>query len=85
MNLLAVPDTSTQQDSSSFLALLMATVWCRAVDVASRHGPPAFRRDQSHEGFYVRGRLDLRRTAQVRGGAPSTAAAPCTAARRSSG
>lgn len=74
LNLLAVPDTSTQRDSDSFIALLMAAVWCRAVDVASRHGPPAFRRDHSHEGFYVRGRLDLRATAQLRGrGSPHVA------------
>ncbi len=66
LNLVAIPDTSEQRTSESFIALLMAAIWCRQVDVAARHGPPAFRHDVHHEGFYVRGRLDVRRTALLR-------------------
>jgi 5-methylcytosine-specific restriction enzyme subunit McrC len=74
LNLVAVPDTATQRTSESFLALLMGAVWCRALDAASRHGPPAFRRDHHHEDFYIRGRLDQRRTAQLRSaGSPHVA------------
>lgn len=67
LNLVAVPETAEQQASESFIALLMAAIWCRQVDVAARHGPPAFRHDVTHEGFFVRGRLDVRQTARLRG------------------
>ena len=48
LNLVAVPETAHQQSSDSFIALLMAAIWCRQVDVAARHGPPAFRHDRLH-------------------------------------
>lgn len=67
LNLVAVPETAEQHASESFIALLMAAIWCRQVDVAARHGPPAFRHDVTHEGFFVRGRLDVRQTARLRG------------------
>lgn len=74
LNLVAVPETAQQHSSESFIALLMAAIWCRQVDVAARHGPPAFRHDVVHEGFFVRGGLDVRRTARLRGrGAPHVA------------
>lgn len=74
LNLVAVPETAKQHGSESFIALLMAAVWCRQVDAASRHGPPAFRHDVVHEGFFVRGGLDVRRTARLRGrGSPHVA------------
>lgn len=74
LNLLAVPHTSRQIQSESFIALLMAAVWSQRVALASRHGPPAFRRDHEEIGRYVRGRLDVRRTARLRGaGAPHVA------------
>jgi 5-methylcytosine-specific restriction enzyme subunit McrC len=74
LNLVAVPETAARQQSESFIARLMGAVWCRAVDQASRHGPPSFRREHQHEGFYVRGRLDLRRSARLRGaGSPHVA------------
>jgi 5-methylcytosine-specific restriction enzyme subunit McrC len=74
LNLVAVPETAARQESRSFIARLMGAVWCRAVDSASRHGPPAFRRERQHEGFYVRGRLEVRRTARLRGaGSPHVA------------
>ncbi|MDQ2761133.1 MAG: McrC family protein [Actinomycetota bacterium] len=67
LNLIAVPHSSRQLQSESFIALLMAAVWSQRVALASRHGPPAFRRDHEEAGFYVRGRLDVRRTARLRG------------------
>lgn len=74
LNLVAVPDTATHQHSDSFIARLMGAVWCRAVDQASRHGPPSFRRNHRHEGFYIRGRLDVRATARLRScGSPHVA------------
>jgi 5-methylcytosine-specific restriction enzyme subunit McrC len=74
LNLLAVPHTSRQLQSESFIALLMAAVWSQRLALASRHGPPAFRRDHEETGRYIRGRLDVRRTARLRGaGAPHVA------------
>jgi 5-methylcytosine-specific restriction enzyme subunit McrC len=74
LNLLAVPHTSRQLQSESFIALLMAAVWSQRVALASRHGPPAFRREHEETSRYVRGRLDVRRTARLRGaGAPHVA------------
>lgn len=74
LNLVAVPETAERHSSESFIALLMAAIWCRQVDVAARHGPPAFRHDVVHEGFFVRGGLDVRRTARLYGrGAPHVA------------
>jgi 5-methylcytosine-specific restriction enzyme subunit McrC len=74
LNLLAVPHSSRQLRSESFIALLMAAVWSQRVALASRHGPPAFRRDHAETGYYVRGRLDVRNTARLRGvGSPHIA------------
>ena len=74
LNLVAVPETAARMHSDSFIARLMGAVWCRAVDQASRHGPPSFRRSHNHRGFYVRGRLDVRATARLRAtGSPHVA------------
>jgi 5-methylcytosine-specific restriction enzyme subunit McrC len=74
LNLVAVPESATRQNSESFIARLMGAVWCRAVDQASRHGPPAFRREHEHRGEFVRGRLDVRATARLRAtGSPHVA------------
>jgi 5-methylcytosine-specific restriction enzyme subunit McrC len=74
LNLVAVPETAERQPSESFIALLLAAVWSRGLDQASRHGPPAFRREHRHEGIYVRGRLDVRESARLRGqGSPHVA------------
>ena len=53
---------------------LASMLWVCAVDGASRHGPPAFRRDVPYEGGNVRGRLDVRRTVRLRAKGASTAA-----------
>lgn len=67
LNLVAIPDSAGRQDSPSFIARLMGVIWCRAFDAASRHGPPAIRRSREHRGLYIRGRLDIQRTANLRG------------------
>lgn len=74
LNLVAVPDTAARRGTASFIARLMGAVWCRALGEASRHGPPAFRREHLTEGLHVRGRLDVRRTVRVRAsGSPHVA------------
>jgi len=65
-NLIAVPDTSATGHSDVFVARLLAILWCRAVDQASRHGPPSFRAERTYEGLHVRGALDVRGTAALR-------------------
>lgn len=65
-NLIAVPDSSASGHSDVFVARLLAILWCRAVAMASRHGPPAFRAERSYEGLHVRGALDVRGTAALR-------------------
>lgn len=71
LNLVAIPETAVRRTSEDFLAGLMGAVWSRAVDAASRHGPPAIRHENQHEGQYVRGRVDLRGTARLRGSGSS--------------
>ena len=46
---------------------LLARVWCRGIDGASRHGLPLLRLSHPHEGLFVRGRLDVRRTTALIG------------------
>ncbi len=73
-NLIGVPGSAAGRAAESFIARLMAAVWCRAFDKAARHGPPAFRRQTSSEGLNVRGHLDVRHTARLRGvGSPHVA------------
>lgn len=73
-NLFAVPGAAATQSTESFIARLMAAVWCRSLDQAARHGPPAFRRQLTAEGVHVRGHLDVRRTSRLRGaGSPHVA------------
>ena len=61
-------------DARARLAALASMLWVRAVDGASRHGPPAFRRDVRHVGGSVRGHLDVRRTVRLRAKGATTAA-----------
>jgi 5-methylcytosine-specific restriction enzyme subunit McrC len=62
---LHVPKASGE-DGQARLMALASTLWVRAVDGASRHGPPAFRRDVHHVGGNVRGHLDVKRTVRLR-------------------
>ena len=66
LNLLAPPHASRELPTKSFIALLMAMVWSQRLAAASRHGPPAFRRERTAHGAFLRGRLDLRGTLALR-------------------
>jgi 5-methylcytosine-specific restriction enzyme subunit McrC len=70
---LHVPEAAGD-DVPARLAALASMLWVRAVDGASRHGPPSFRRDVRHEGGSVRGHLDVRRTVRLRAKGASSAA-----------
>ena len=61
-------------DARARLTALASMLWVRAVDGASRHGPPAFRRDVRYVGGSVRGHLDVRRTVRLRAKGATTAA-----------
>jgi hypothetical protein len=61
-------------DDRARVPVLASMLWVRAVDGASRHGPPAFRRDVRHEGGSVRGHLDVRRTVRLRAKGSTSAA-----------
>jgi len=65
-NLITPPESAARRESEAFIARLLARVWCRAVDAASRHGPPGLRIGVRHESSFVRGRLDLRQTMRLR-------------------
>lgn len=52
--------------TSAIVPLLLALVWCRELDSATRHGLPFLRRPVSHEGLFVRGRVQERRTRELR-------------------
>lgn len=64
--LIAPPRSARHTDSETFLVRLLARLWCRAVDQATRHGLPLLRLDVGHAGEYVRGRLDVRGTIALR-------------------
>jgi 5-methylcytosine-specific restriction enzyme subunit McrC len=65
--LVAPPVSARHQEAETFIARLLARLWCRAVDNATRHGLPLLRLPRSHEGVFVRGRLDSRKTIQLLG------------------
>jgi 5-methylcytosine-specific restriction enzyme subunit McrC len=60
--LVAPPASAHHTASDAFIIRLLARLWCRSVDGATRHGLPLFRLPRGHEGVYVRGRLDVART-----------------------
>src|ERR1022692_258818 len=60
---LAAPSASaSHEETDMFMVRLLARLWCRAIDSATRHGLPSLRLQRSHEGLFVRGRLDTRQT-----------------------
>jgi len=65
--LVAPPASARHAESETFIIRLLARLWCRAVDNATRHGLPLLRLPRSHEGLFVRGRLDTRRTIHLLG------------------
>jgi 5-methylcytosine-specific restriction enzyme subunit McrC len=60
--LVAPPTTARHAESEAFMVRLLARLWCRSLDTATRHGLPLLRLPQPHEGLFVRGRLDVHRT-----------------------
>lgn len=72
--LVAPPASARHAETETFIVRLLARLWCRAIDNATRHGLPLLRLPRSHEGLYVRGRLDTRRTVGLIGaGRPGVA------------
>jgi 5-methylcytosine-specific restriction enzyme subunit McrC len=67
LGLLTPPESASHYDSPSFILRLMARLWCRSVDNATKHGLPLLRLPQRHDGQYVRGRLDVPRTGHLFG------------------
>jgi 5-methylcytosine-specific restriction enzyme subunit McrC len=65
--LVAPPASARHAETETFIVRLLARLWCRAVDNATRHGLPLLRLPRSHEGLFVRGRLDTRRTLRLLG------------------
>lgn len=63
--LVAPPASARHAESKTFIVRLLARLWCRAVDSATRHGLPLLRLPRSHEGLFVRGRLDTRQTIRL--------------------
>lgn len=65
--LVAPPASARHTESETFILRLLARLWCRSVDNATRHGLPLLRLPRGHEGLYVRGRFDVRRTVELIG------------------
>lgn len=71
----AAPPASAHHDTSeAFLVRLLARLWCRTVDDATRHGLPLLRLRAQHEGVFVRGRLHVPGTVSLRGRGQSAVA-----------
>jgi 5-methylcytosine-specific restriction enzyme subunit McrC len=65
--LVAPPASARHAETETFIVRLLARLWCRAVDNATRHSLPMLRLPRSHEGLFVRGRLDIRQTIRLMG------------------
>lgn len=65
-NVLITEGAKTYDTSSLLIPQLLATLWCREVDFAFRHGLPFLKSDIKHEGVRIRGRLDGRATMRLR-------------------
>ncbi len=65
--LVAPPASVRHAETETFIVRLLARLWCRAVDNATRHSLPLLRLPRSHEGLFIRGRLDTRRTIRLLG------------------
>jgi 5-methylcytosine-specific restriction enzyme subunit McrC len=59
LNLSVIPKAATRAGSGPLIAQLVDRMWSAALAEAGRHGPPRFRRVETSEGLYVRGRLDV--------------------------
>jgi 5-methylcytosine-specific restriction enzyme subunit McrC len=63
--LVAPPASARHIETETFIVRLLARLWCRAVDNATRHGLPLLRLPRAHEGLFIRGRFDTRRTVRL--------------------
>ena len=66
LNLSVIPKAATQAGAGPLIAQLVDRMWSAALAEASRHGPPRFRHVDTHEGRYIRGRLDVPGTVRLR-------------------
>jgi 5-methylcytosine-specific restriction enzyme subunit McrC len=48
--LVAPPASARHTDNESFIVRLLARLWCRSVDNATRHGLPLLRLPRAHQG-----------------------------------
>jgi 5-methylcytosine-specific restriction enzyme subunit McrC len=67
LGILALPASARHDPRETFIIRLLARIWCRTIDAATRHGLPLLRLPSHHEGVFVRGRLDVPRTIALRG------------------
>jgi 5-methylcytosine-specific restriction enzyme subunit McrC len=63
--LMATSASAQHAQTESFIVRLLARLWCRTIDAATRHGLPLLRLPRNHEGLFVRGRFDVARTATL--------------------
>jgi 5-methylcytosine-specific restriction enzyme subunit McrC len=66
LNLSVVPKAATRAGSGPLVAQLVDRMWSASLAEAGRHGPPRFRRVDTHEGLYLRGGLDIPNTVRLR-------------------
>ena len=66
LNLSVIPKAATQAARGPLIAQLVDRMWSAALAEAGRHGPPRFRRAETDQGLYVRGRLDVPGTIRLR-------------------
>lgn len=67
LGVLAMPASARHDRRETFIVRLLARVWCRTIDAATRHGLPLLRLASRHQGPFVRGRLDVARTIELLG------------------
>lgn len=66
LNVVVATRSDALEKSSTIVPLLLAMVWTRELDTATRHGLPYLRAPVPHRGMYVRGRLEQRGTMDLR-------------------
>lgn len=66
LNVIIPTRSGRLRQSSLIVPMLLAIVWCRELDTATRHGLPFLRKEIDHEGLYVRGRLLQERSRKLR-------------------
>jgi 5-methylcytosine-specific restriction enzyme subunit McrC len=67
LGILGLPASAQHDPRETFIVRLLARLWCRTMDAATRHGLPLLRLPSRHEGVFVRGRLDVPATIALLG------------------